>query len=297
MTPEEYEKQQNDITNATINNLRQRIDRLSAESKKINNQSYKHLIPLWLGGVTLFFGFEGIGGLIQGIGTNNYALITTALVFIAVVVLCWGIHIKHYTQYKTRLPEISKQISNYNQLISNENDKMNKKINQYKEEYTKYHSQRLALDMASSPAVKAVSGQLGLLFRQAIDSADRNSYIQTIEIIMNLSINAYQVCYNFSQKGTVSPMHKKGSSFTFQEFGAKNLDKVQEQNGATQAISSAIQASLLEHYIDGNNIPSVSIEKGHTIDIYSGKMYDAENVCNIIFRQENKNYEGEKSWT
>ena len=191
-----------------------------------------------------------------------------------------------------------KQVQECEQRINAKEKEINDRIQKYSQEYLLHHTKKIAIDMASSEAVKAIAGQLSLLFKKEIDEADRNGYIKTIDVIMELEISTVGVNYVFWQKGTVSPKPRKKAYFSFQEFGAKNLNKQEECNGAARAISSMIQTSLLEKYITNDPTPTVTVENKSAQQYFgdSKRIITHENEFIIAFSQHNEKYEGERGW-
>lgn len=295
LTPEAYRQKQQEAFDRYSSEISRQMEPLYEESKKITSREREYspidgfYNMILFGGTLVLF--------IIGCVAASASPIATIAIF-AVIIIFWYKRFQLRGMVKNRRPELERQIKDLQDKRSNEQNAMYERNRKYEEGYIAHHSEQLAVNMASSAAVKAIAGQLSLLYKKEIDEADKNGYIKTIEIIMELDVNSYNVSYVFWQKGTVSPKPRKSASFTFKEFGAQDLERPEERNGAARAISSMIQTSLLEKYITNDSTPTVTIENKKTQQYYGGSMRDIihEDGFVITFSQINQNYEGERGW-
>ena len=288
ISPEKYEQQQREAYQKFSENINEKCKPLYAEQKKL--QSVRGLTDSFsigeiiIGMVILFF----VGCALGGFNPTISYCIFAAMIIVPIISAV------RKSSAKTRLDEISDEIKEATRKKEEESQSMYTRIQKYKTEYIALHSQKLAVNMASSAAVKTIAGQLSVLFKQEIDGADRNGYIQIIDIKMELYVFEDSVRYEFYQKGTVNQKPREAKYFSLSQFGAERLKTQEEMNGAAQAISSMIQTNLLEKYISDNPSPTVTVEKNY--NRFNSTASYGDNAFIISFRQTNKDYQGENSW-
>lgn len=281
ISPDEYSQLQNISLIKIDADYQAKIDSLNQQIEIIENNSkgYNSLI---------------LTGLITAILLLycRISIIGTPL-FLGVVIY-WIIYYKKTHKQNTETisrSEITQLIDSLSQQRDREKKEIIERIQQYRIGYYSFHSQRLAEELSSSEAVKAIAGQLYLLFKKAIENADRNSYIKTIIIVMNICVFSQGLQYSFTQKGTIEHTSSSKAFVSFEKYGISNLEKQEEQNGVCKAISSLIQASLIENYLNDNSTPTVEIKiikpTNNKLSFYNTQ----ENNCNITYSLDNPNYE------
>ena len=175
------------------------------------------------------------------------------------------------------------RIEMYGRQYAAKKEEIEKQSAVYREKYIAFHSQEYALKMSSSETLNRIAGQLFLLYKKRIDNADRNEYIEIIEIVMKLVVDEYEISYEFWQRGTIRPQQKNKAAFSFKAFGMPFLTKEEERKGIIQAIASMIQIRLLEDYADcGDAMPTVSV------------VYEESTRVLLIFSQNNPAFSDDK---
>lgn len=283
-TPEEYSAEEKRTLSSFIQQERSQLGEQKKKPQSTgDSEVFSGLIGFGLGAVTWV-----VVSAIQNHATSVLYFLVPTVAYFLIKKQIFNSKVREADDYDLRLKKCEERINAKEREV-------NERIAKYSQEYLAHHTQRMAINMASSEAVKAIAGQLCLLYKKEIDEADRNGYIKNIQIVMDLDISSYCVNYSFEQKGTVSPKPRKSASFSFEQFGAQNLNRAEERNGATRAISSMIQTRLLEQYISGSITPTVTIENKKQSN-YSDTVTIRDDACIITFTQANENYEGERGW-
>lgn len=278
--PKDYETQLTVRTNEQINAARIRC------SNRINSINSQRTSKPEEKGSTFGIMIGFFGGFIacscvclgndEAVGAG---FITWVIVFTISTVIGFGIDKEEQSSYENNQSDIDSRISQENNELEKEIKDIKEKAEKEQQEYLvrfETNAQTMSVRFAESELAKEVIEWMTNGFCRTIDSADRRSHIEQINVPFIFNVFNNKITCNLG-------------TYDFQLKRCQNLNNPLEQTALARAIVSAIQVNIIMRYPKDSSNTRISVNINYE--------YTSEcPITTITYTAPNGNYEAVRNW-
>ena len=284
-TPEMYEKEQRQIAEAETASLTEERNSLVAELETVRNEAnnthslgdnyYRTNVIIHVVGIALYVLVVWLLSLL-GTGIRDVISGVVSLFIIAFLIFFWPRRINKRKAFEQRKKALTDKIEAIDKELQAKGPTLERKIVNYRHEYEEQErirrerelrheaemerlrqekeiEQKAAERFYASPVLDNYAGQLSLAFQHMIDHADKNEYMQNveIEICMTFGYNGFE--YSVRQKGSIlgSQRQPVTASVSYGDLQmADVLKQAPVRRGFAQTLVTKIELKLQEWYLD-----------------------------------------------